>query len=376
MWNGAVVNVVVDGGTVASITPCSGEAAWTAIPRLWDWHCHLDKSFFGETWRSRLPSGTVWDHVVEEIRLRRSLSGSVAERAKRHLRLMAAAGTGWLRTHVDVGPEYGLANLDGVLEALEAFRSVIDAEIIAFPQHGLVRSQSKGLMREALRSGATGVGGLDPGGIDRAIDRSLDEVFDLATETGKVIDIHLHEPGELGLYTLSRIADFTRDSGFGGRVAVSHAYALGQVRGPALQATLDRIQEEDIRIVTAMPLFRPPLPLAEMLARGIAVGLGTDNVLDAWSPFGTGDVLERLSRTAEMLEWHDDSRLTDLLRLGGGRLPTVGESADFVLLPATNQAEAVARYPHPRVGVKAGRLVTGEDPAVAAAWTALVGTDA
>ena len=219
------------------------------------------------------------------------------------------------------------------------------------------------------------MGGLDPGGIDRAIVRSLEEVFDLATEFGKAIDIHLHEPGELGLYTLSRIADFTRESGFQGRVAVSHAYALGQVRGPALQAALDRIQEENIRIVTAMPLFRPPLPLAEMMARGIAVGLGTDNVLDAWSPFGTGDVLERASRTAEILEWHDDVRLIAALGLAGGRLPAAGESADFVLLPAANEAEAVARYPRPRVGIKAGRLVAGENPAVAAAWAALVGEE-
>lgn len=35
-------------------------------------------------------------------------------------------------------------------------------EIVAFPQHGLLRTKAKGLVREALRQGATHIGGVDP----------------------------------------------------------------------------------------------------------------------------------------------------------------------------------------------------------------------
>lgn len=46
-------------------------------------------------------------------------------------------------------------------------------EIVAFPQHGLLRTNSKGLMRQAMKEGASLVGGLDPGGVDNNIEASL-----------------------------------------------------------------------------------------------------------------------------------------------------------------------------------------------------------
>ncbi len=40
------------------------------------------------------------------------------------------------------------------------------------------------------------VGGLDPAGIDYAIEESLETIFDLAEEFQVGIDIHLHDTGK------------------------------------------------------------------------------------------------------------------------------------------------------------------------------------
>ena len=62
---------------------------------------------------------------------------------------------------------------------------------MAFPQHGLLRSQVEPLMREALRMGATHVGGVDPALVDRHVNHSIAKIFELATTFNKKIDVHL-----------------------------------------------------------------------------------------------------------------------------------------------------------------------------------------
>ena len=73
---------------------------------------------------------------------------------------------------------------------------------MAFPQHGLLRSQVEPLMREALRMGATHVGGVDPALVDRHVDHSIAKIFELATTFNKKIDVHLHARDTLGLMNL------------------------------------------------------------------------------------------------------------------------------------------------------------------------------
>lgn len=74
---------------------------------------------------------------------------------------------------------------------------MIDYDIVVFPQHGLLKNpQTVLLMREALKNGGTMVGGLDPAGIDYAIEESLETIFDLAEEFQVGIDIHLHDTGK------------------------------------------------------------------------------------------------------------------------------------------------------------------------------------
>ena len=86
-----------------------------------------------------------------------------------------------------------------MLATREALAGRVDIQIVAFPQSGLlIRPGTAELLDRALAAGADVLGGLDPCAIDRDPARSLDLLFDLAERHGKPLDIHLHEPGELG----------------------------------------------------------------------------------------------------------------------------------------------------------------------------------
>ena len=65
-------------------------------------------------------------------------------------------------------------------------------------------------MREALKNGGTMVGGLDPAGIDYAIEESLETIFDLAEEFQVGIDIHLHDTGKWVFIQLINFRHFGR----------------------------------------------------------------------------------------------------------------------------------------------------------------------
>ncbi|WP_336759740.1 hypothetical protein [Paenibacillus sp. USHLN196] len=75
--------------------------------------------------------------------------------------------------------------------------------------------------------------------------------------------------------------------------------------------------------------------------------LGSDNIRDAWSPFGNGDMLQRASRMAERENWVSDNRLLGTYAwVSNGKLtPSIGDPADFMLVRALNAQHAIASVP-------------------------------
>ena len=115
----------------------------------------------------------------------------------------------------------------------------MDIQIVAFPQNGILRDPGTAeLLDEALAAGADLIGGLDPAGIDGDVKGHLDVVFGLAERHGVGVDIHLHDAGALGCFELRDIAARTIATGLQGRVAVSHAFALGSDDTADVEATL------------------------------------------------------------------------------------------------------------------------------------------
>jgi cytosine deaminase len=152
-----------------------------------------------------------------------------------------------------------------VRAAAERLGGRISVQQVAFPQNGpLTNPGTADLIEAALKDGVEAIGGLDPAGIARDPVRHLDVVFGLAERYGAAVDIHLHDGGSLGIWELELIAERTRLTGLGGRVTVSHAYALGQ----ADEATQDRIAEQlaeaGVTVLTAAVYSFPVPPIRKL----------------------------------------------------------------------------------------------------------------
>lgn len=341
------------------------------LPSFRDMHIHLDKTYYGGPWKApTIPTKGILTRLEEEQELLPRLLPVARERAENLIGLLTRAGSTRIRTHCNVDPNVGLKNLEATLQAAEAYKGKASVEIVAFPQHGLLRSQSVSLVREALRNGAALVGGVDPATIDGNIEKSLQTVMELAVEAKAGIDLHIHDPGHLGIFTFQRLAALTEEAGWQGRVNISHALALADISLDEASQVADLLAEQRITITSSVPIGKTiPIPL--LSKKGVHISLGDDSITDHWSPFGKGDSLEKAGTLAERFGLSDERSLGQALGYITGGVtpldpegqriwPNVGDDADLVLVDASCSAEAVARRARRVAVFFKGNLASGE----------------
>ncbi len=174
-------------------------------------------------------------------------------------------------------------------------------EIVAFPQHGLLLSKSEPLMREAMQAGAHYVGGLDPTSVDGAMEKSLDTMFQIALDYDKGVDIHLHETSPAGVAAVNYMVETVEKTPqLKGKLTISHAFALATLNEQQVDALASRMAAQQITIASTVPIGTLHMPLKQLRDKGVEVITGTDSVIDHWSPYGLGDMLEKANLYAQL----------------------------------------------------------------------------
>ncbi len=372
---GDSVDLTIRAGRIAAIAPVESASTPTLdasghvlLPALVEAHVHLDKTLWGEPWRANTAGPDLAGFIANERRVLAGLDVPIGKRAGALLRSMIAGGSLHVRSHIDIAPDVGLRHVEAMLALREDFRGAADLQLVAFPQTGLLTVPGTAeLMEAALKLGVETVGGLDPAGIDKDPIGQLRTIFAMAERNGSGIDIHLHDPGDLGVWQIERIADFTAGSGLAGRVMISHAYCLGMLSLERIEPVARRLADLRISLMTSAPADIAVPPVAFLRGHGVNVCCGSDGIRDAWSPMGNGDALERAWLLAYRFDWGKDHELLgalDAVTHSAARALgiadyglEVGCPADFVLVKAENTQDAMVRRPHERIVVKAGRIV-------------------
>ena len=366
---------IADGRIAAIHAPGAGGADQPKLdiggrlvtPAFVEGHIHLDKTHWGAPRLPHVEGHTVRERIAAERVARHRVALPVEARAAALVRTLIANGVTRTRSHIDIDNDVGLANLEAVLTVRERYRDWIDIELVAFPQSGVLTERgAPDLLAAALANGADLVGGLDPQGFDGDAAGQLDIVFSLAERSGKGVDIHLHDGGETGAAELRDIAARTVALGMQGRVAVSHAFALGSIAPRLFEATADALARAGVAIMTSCPPSAPAPPVKALRRRGVTVFAGSDNIRDCWSPYGNGDPLDRAAIIAVRHEMFTDAELEEAFALITGEADKalgdarrgleVGAVADLVVIEASSVADAVVERPPRAMVLRAGRI--------------------
>jgi cytosine deaminase len=373
----APLDLLVQNGRLAALAPsmqapagCMVEEGGSALllPGLVEGHTHLDKTMWGMDWYRNAVGPRLIDRIDNERAFRDASGHDAGAQSLVLAKAFLALGTTRLRTHVDVDTQAGLRHLEGVLRTRAALRDLQQIQIVAFPQSGLLlRPGTDALLDRAMAAGADVLGGLDPCAIDGDPVRSLDLLFGIAERRGCPLDIHLHEPGAMGAFSLGLILDRTAALGMQGRVVISHGFCLGELPEGERDLLLARMATLGVALVTSAPPSRPVPPLMACRQAGVTVLGGNDGIRDAWSPYGTPDMLERAMLIGLRYNLRRDDELDvalDCVTHAGARgcgfeayglVP--GCRADLVLVDAQTVAEAVVARPPRRLVVAGGRVV-------------------
>jgi cytosine deaminase len=373
---GAATDMLVRDGRIAAIGAgaTGGDATLDAggrlmIPGLVEAHTHLDKSFWGMGWQRHTAGPALIDKIETERRNRRELGIDSDRQSGRLVAQMVKMGTTHVRSHVDVDTETGIAGIEGVMAMRERLKDVIDVEIVAFAQSGLlVRPGTLELVDKAMAMGAEVVGGLDPCAVDRDPKGHLDAIFGLAQKYGRPLDIHLHERGEMGAFSMDLILERTRALGMQGKVAISHAFCLGMPDADHVRRLIDELAKERVTLVTTAPASSPAPSVMACLKAGVVIAGGSDGVRDSWNPYGMGDMLERATLVGLRNNFRRDEEMElalDVCTYQGAKVMgianyglDVGCVADLVILPGETICEAIVERPADRTVVKRGRIVS------------------
>jgi len=381
-----LTDLAIDNGRIADIGPnlaCKATteidaAGRVMIPGLVDSHLHLEKAYVMDRKPNR--SGTLKEAIAVTAELKPTFTREDIEaRSRRVLKQIITCGSTHVRAHAEFDPAQGFTGFDTILALREEYAGLIDIQVVAFPQEGILKLPgTDAMMVEAMKKGADVVGGIPYN--DRDANEHIDWVFRLARDYDKDLDFHQDFKDDADGMSIEYLARKTIAEKYEGRVSVGHLTALGAVEPARRDELIALLRDAGISVMClpatdmhlgarndAFNVRRTLTPVRALRDGGVNVCLATNNIRNAFTPYGTGDLLQiaTLALPACHLGGADD-QATVLAMVTTNparalRLPNygtkVGNDADLVLLDTYRLGDVILDLPDRNMVVKRGKIV-------------------
>jgi cytosine deaminase len=355
-------------------------------PGLVEPHLHLD-AVLTEGQPRHNQGGSLFEGIeIWGERVKTLTVEDVTARANQALRWLLASGVTRLRAHVDVC-DPALTAVQALLGVRQAWRGVIDIQLVAFPQQGIHSfPDGEALMVEALERGVDVVGGIPHYEWTREYgERDVKTALALAARYGRPADLHCDETDDDQSRFLEVLAAETIRLGLQGRVTASHTTAMHSYSNAYAHRLIRLARAAGVHFVTnpldnsvlqgrfdAYPIRRGFTRVKELLRAGVNVAIGHDSIMDPWYPLGIGDPVQACFVMVHygQMSGHDElagmldfvtTRAAACLGLGDYGL-AVGARADLVVFDAPTPADAVRTLAVRVAVVSGGRVVARTSP--------------
>jgi cytosine deaminase len=201
-------------------------------------------------------------------------------------------------------------------------------------------------------------------------------LLDLASDFGVAVDLHTDEQLGADVLSIEPYAAEVEKRGIAGAVA-SHCVSLGSLDPEKLSAVIGDIKRAGLGIV-GLPITnlylqgrdqqsrtpRGVTALRALIAAGVPVAAGGDNLRDPFNPMGRADPFETTSLLVTAAHLEIEQALDAVT--GGARQilslnsagPVVGARADLLAVPASSLADLTAGPGDARIVLFRGRLVS------------------
>ncbi|MEX0868190.1 MAG: amidohydrolase family protein [Nitriliruptoraceae bacterium] len=379
--DGRVVSIGVRGDTIAAVTdgrldgPNVIDAAGAIVTESFvDGHLHLDKVFtlsrVGDAALDEYTAGSMGS-AMTAIETARQVKadydrGWISENVRRAMLESVRHGVLHMQAFVDVDTTAQLEGLQGVLAARDELSHLLDVQVVAFPQDGVLRDPGAAeLCEQALELGADVVGGIPwIEHSDRDAQRHIDWACDLAQRMGRRVAMLVDDAGDPSLRTTEMLAVALLERGLVGRGVACHARAVATYAQPSQLRLAGLAKRAGLAFVSDPQTGPVHLPVELFDELGVAVALGQDDIEDAYYPFGRHSMLEVAFLAAHSLGWLSaprqrrlidliSTRAADVLGIDGHRLEE-GRVANFVVHGHERLVDVLREHAAPRWVVSRG----------------------
>ena len=314
-------------------------------------------------------SGTLFEGIECWSKRKEKLSREdIRERVNRVVRMYAANGIQFIRTHVDI-TDPALTAMKAMIELREELKDYMEIQIVAFPQEGILSyPNGKQLLIDAVDMGADAVGAIPHFEFTREYSvESLDFALKLAAEKGKLVDVHCDEIDDEASRGLETVAARALELGLKDRVTASHTTAMHSYNNAYFLRLVRLLKMSGINFVSnplvnthlqgrmdTYPKRRGVTRVKELLAEGINVSFGHDDIRDPWYPMGNGslrDVVFLGLHVCQMMGYEEIMDSYKLISTNAAKTLHIsdrygietGKPASFIVLDAENYYEALTR---------------------------------
>ena len=293
----------------------------------------------------------------------------ILENARKALKLAAVNGVTHIRAFADVDSKAKLEGVKALIKAREEFKNVVEVQVVAFPQDGVVKEAGAyDLMKQAMDLGADVVGGIPWIELTEEDEQKhIDLMFEIAKAYNKDVSMLVDDAGDPGLRTLEMLAVKTIKEGWFGRTLAHHARAMALYPEPYFQKVVSLLKKAQMGVVSDPHTGPLHARVRDLLDSDVLVIFGQDDISDAYYPYGRNNMLEVLFLASHIL-WmttrSDMEKMYDMITVKPAKAIglknfklEVGAEANLVVLNEDNVLEAIRNHNEPLYVISHGELV-------------------
>lgn len=293
----------------------------------------------------------------------------IIKNVRKAVALSAKYGGTHIRAFADVDSKARLIGAKALLRAREEFKDIVDIQVVAFAQDGIVREPGAAdLVRQAMELGCDVVGGIPwIEFTDADIAEHVKVCYDIAEEFDKPVSMLVDDAGDPGLRSLELMALETIKRGWHGRSLAHHARAMSMYPKPYLQKLAALLKQAQMGVVSDPHTGPLHARVRELLEEDVLVCIGMDDISDAYYPYGRNNMLEVAFLVSHLL-WMttntDMEILYDMVTTKAAECIGLqdfaikaGAPANVVVLDEPNVLEAFRNHEAPAHVISHGKLV-------------------
>ncbi|MCX6779991.1 MAG: amidohydrolase family protein [Candidatus Magasanikbacteria bacterium] len=299
-------------------------------------HAHIDKAFYitkPGLKLSMVDMETKW-HMSDKIK-KNSSQAEIADRIRCGLDILVDQGVKATVSFMDAYDAVGHKSIDAAVQVNKEYKNKIKFLTITQPLGGLNDPKARALYEE-ITAKADIAGGLPSK--DRPNDnKNFDHLFSIAKNLDKPIHVHIDQENNPRERDTEKLIKYTIKHGYQGRVVAIHAISPSAHPKKYREKIYKQLAAADISVVVcpsaalsmrALDQYQAPVHnsianVPEMLAAGVTVGLGSDNIADFYQPFVDGDMWTELRMLMEACRYYDFDQLAKIASTNGHKILSI-----------------------------------------------------